>query len=104
MNFPSKPRRRKRNIMLDTDADAAEIVTFETETYTTKGGRTKTKRIKVALNPQNVPAGPSNDEAGPSSQPVDSVSNDMDMEPGPDAVPCAEPKERKVRVVHKYMW
>jgi len=100
MSFASKPKRRKRNIMLETDVDAAEIVTFETETYTTKGGGTKTKRIKVALNPQNVPAG----DAGPSSQPVDSVSNDMDMlEPGPDAVPCAEPKKRKVRVVYKYV-
>jgi hypothetical protein len=90
-----KPKRKKRNIMLDTDVDAADAVTFENVTVISKGGRATTKRVKVALDPEEIPQ---TSEAGRSSEPLDTFPNNMEMvEPVLDEAPFAEPTRRKVR-------
>jgi hypothetical protein len=91
-----KPKKKKRNILLETDVDAADAVTFEDVTTISKGGRATTKRVKVALYPQEeIPQIP---DAGPSSEPLDAFANNMDMgEPVFDEAPFAAPPRRKVR-------
>lgn len=82
--------------MLETDVDAADAITFETVTTVTKGGRTKTKRVKISLD--DPPVIPQTSEAGPSSQPLENFPINMDMEePFFDEAPFPEPTRSKVR-------
>jgi hypothetical protein len=87
-----QPKRKKRNILLETDVDAADAVTFENVTVTSKRGRATTKRVKVALYSQEIPP---TSEVGPSSESLDTFTNNMEMvEPVPE-VPFAEQRRRK---------
>jgi len=88
-------KRTKRDILLETDVDAADAVTYEDVTYTTKGGKTKTKRVKVDLNPRvHHPTPPVQEPQEPEAP----LANDFEMGgPEPDVVQVPEPKRRKVR-------
>jgi len=89
------PKKMKRSILLEDDIDAAEAVTFQNITVTSKGGRTQTKRVKVDLNPRAHEATP---PAEQSQEPQGPLANDIEMgELMPDAVPVQEPRHRKVR-------
>lgn len=89
-----KRPRRRRNILVEGDVDAADAVTFKKVTTTTRSGKQKTTTVKVALLPEeSQPA--QTPPPGPSHHEVDYTLNDVDM---PDAEPIADPKQRKVRV------
>ena len=81
--------------MYEDDADAAECITFETETYTTRTGKQKTRQIKVPLHlPGTEPQQPGRTPgAGPSKTSGHYVPNDVEMT---DDVPVADPKPKKV--------
>jgi len=89
------PKRTKRDIMLETDVDAADEVTYEEVTVTTKGGRTQTKRVKVHLYPPVNEATPPVEEV---QEPEAPFANDFEMgPPEPDVVQVQETRHRKVR-------
>ena len=83
--------------MYEDDADAAECITFETETYTTRTGKQKMRQIKVPVHlaetePQRPGQTPG---AGPSHTSGHYFPNDVEMT---DDVPVADPKPRKVSI------
>ena len=89
------PKRTKRDIMLESDVDAADVVTFEEVHITTKGGRTQTKRVKVHLNPPLHKEKPPIDELQETEAPF---ANDIEMDVLElDGVPVEEPRHQKVR-------
>ena len=90
-----QPKRKKRNILLETDVDAADAVTFKNVTTISKGGRATTKWVKVALYPKESSQ---ISDAAPSSETLDTLENNMDMgAPLLDEMPVAAPTRRKVR-------
>ena len=87
--------KKKHTVMFESDIDAAEAITFQNVTITSKTGRTQTKRVKVDLNPR-VHEPPPLPEQSP--RPEGPFGGDIEMEGlMPDAVPVQELRRRKVR-------
>ena len=78
--------------MYENDVDAADTVTFQTVKDITKSGKTKTKKVKIALYPQE-PQPQSSPTAGPSHNQDGYFPNDVEM---PNDVPISQPKLQKV--------
>ena len=90
-------KRRKREIMYEGDVDAAECVTFETETYTTRTGKQKTRKIKVPLSlPGTEPRNEATPGAGPPQNSDHYVPHDVEMT---DNATNTHPKPKKVRIL-----
>ena len=85
MQFP----RRKRKIMLDDSIEAAEAITFQTETQTKKG-RKYDKKVAIALWPQGEES-----TQTPHTRSSQYEDNYAGM---PDSVPSMTGRPRKVRI------
>ena len=92
MQTSNRPRRCKRNVMFENDADAAEFVTFEDVMVTSRTGNTTMKRVKVALDLDESEQIP---DVRTSHPPDDYIPHDLDVA---DEVPIVLPKPRKVKL------
>lgn len=83
--------------MYENDVDAAEFVTFEDVTVTSRRGKTTTKRVKVAVDMEDadlgqIPPAPDNDIP---PAPDNDIPHGLDVA---DEVPIMPPKPRKVNL------
>lgn len=84
--------------MYENDVDAAEFVTFEDVTVTTRAGNTMTKRVKVALDQQESQSGQIPIVGSSHPTPADCFEDGIAEA---DQVPMVPSKPRKVRSMNR---
>jgi hypothetical protein len=93
-----RKRGKKKNVIIEDDDDAIDIVTFKEVTTDTRGGPVK-KRVEVPIRPV------AGSQAGPSSQPLLATASQSEdfgvsMSDMFDDVPMREPSKNKVVEIH----